>query len=118
MALPQVSLSSGKVSWTPPTTDNTGAALVPADTPTGYVVGLRSLTAVGSAAGTYPIQSPPTAATAVSEALAAINATLKPDDYAASVQAQSANGPSDWASEFQFTGVLPVPNAPTNVSVS
>lgn len=118
MSLPQVSLTTGKVSWTPPTTDNTGQPLVAGDTPTGYIVGLRSLTAANSAAGTYPIQSPVTPANAVTEAISAITANLAADNYAASVQAQSQNGPSLWATEFQFQGVLPVPNAPTNVTAS
>ena len=109
-SLPQVSLTAGKVTWID------GAPVAGADV-TGFIVGLRSLTAVGSAVGTYPITSPPVAADATTEALAAVTASLKPDDYAVAVQAQSANGPSDWSPEFQFTGVLPRPNAPTIVSV-
>lgn len=108
--LPKVPLTTGKVTWVD------GAAVAGADV-TGFVVGLRSLTAVGSVVGTYPITSPPVAADATTEALAAVTASLKPDDYAVAVQAQSANGPSDWSVELQFTGVLPRPNAPTDLSV-
>jgi hypothetical protein len=111
MSLPTVNLVSGAVHWV-------DGAVVPGADVTGFVVGLRSLTAAGSAAGTYPIKSPAVAASAVSEALSAIGQSLKADDYAAAVQAQSANGPSTWSSEFQFTGVLPVPLAPTGVTVS
>lgn len=117
MTLPVVSLVTGKASWTPPTTNTDGSALTSGEV-TGYIVGLRSLTATGSIAGIYSIQSPVTATTAVSEALSAISASLKPDNYAAAVQAQSANGPSTWSGEFQFQGVLPVPNPPSAVSVA
>lgn len=118
MTLPVVNLTSGKVSWVAPTEGTDSQPLSGGDVVTGYIVGLRSLTAVGSAAGTYPIMSPPTAANALTDALSAVNASLKPDNYAVSVQAQSANGPSAWATEFQFQGVLPVPNPPTGVSAA
>jgi len=118
MTLPVVNLTSGKVSWTAPTQGTDNQPLSGGDVVTGYVIGLRSLTAVGSTAGVYPIQSPPTAADALSEALSAVNASLKPDNYAVSAQALSANGPSDWATEFQFQGVLPVPLAPTALSAA
>jgi len=116
MTLPVVSLATGKVGWTPPTANSDGSALTPGEV-TGYIVGLRSLSVAGTVAGTYPIQSPPTSATAVTEALSAITANLKADSYAAAVQAQSANGPSVWSTEAQFQGVLPVPGPPTAVSV-
>lgn len=110
MALPKVSLTTGKVTWVD------GDPVAGADV-TGFVVGLRSLSAVGSTAGTYPMLSPTVAASATADALADITANLKADDYAANVQAQSANGPSDWGTEFQFTGVLPRPNPVSSVSV-
>lgn len=118
MALPQVSLTTGKVSWVAPTVGTDGQPLSGGDVVTGYIVGLRSLTATGSTAGTYPIVSPPTAATALTEALSSITSSLKADSYAVSVQAQSADGPSVWANEFQFQGVLPVPSPPTGVSAA
>lgn len=107
--LPKVSLTTGKVTWT-------DGAPVPGADVTGFIVGLRSLTVAGSLAGTYPIQSPPVAASATTDALSAVTASLKADDYGVAVQAQSANGPSPWSVELQFTGELPLPNAPTNVS--
>lgn len=109
--LPQVSLTTGKVSWVD------GDAVPGADV-TGFIVGLRSLTVAGSAAGTYPIQSPPVAASETTDALSQVTASLKADDYAIAVQAQSANGPSVWSVELQFTGVLPLPNPPSAVSVA
>lgn len=117
MTLPVVSLATGKATWTPPTANTDGSTITTGEV-TGYIVGLRSLTAPGSVVGTYPIQSAPTAATAVSEALDAISANLKADQYAAAVQSQSINGPGPWSTEFQFQGVQPVPGAPTGVSVA
>lgn len=114
---PSVSLATGKVNWQPPTANTDGSPITPEEV-TGYIVGLRSTTAAGSAAGTYPIQSRPTAATAVTEALSAITANLKSDSYAVAVQTQSANGPSAWSAEVLFMGALPVPMPPGNVSVS
>lgn len=114
--LPKVSLATGKVSWTLPTTNSDGSPLTTGEV-TGFIVGLRSLSSTGSAAGTYPIQSPVTAPDAFTEALSAITANLKSDDYAVAVQTESANGPSTWSAEVLFTGVLPVPNPPTDVQV-
>jgi hypothetical protein len=108
--LPKVSLTTGKVTW------SDGAPVQGADV-TGFIVGLRSLTVPGSAPGTYPILSPIVPASATSDALSAVTASLKPDDYAVAVQAQSANGPSVWSVEVAFTGELPRPNSPTDVSV-
>lgn len=113
---PTVSLATGKVTWTPPTTNTDGSALTTGEV-TGYIVGLRSTTVPGNVAGTYPIQSPPTAADAVTEALSAITANLKSDSYAVAVQTQSTDGPSAWSAEVLFTGALPVPNAPSDISV-
>jgi hypothetical protein len=112
-----VSLATGKVTWTLPTANTDGSPLTPGEV-TGFVVGLRSTTASGSAAGKYPIQSPPTAADAVTEALSAITANLKSDSYAVAVQTQSVDGPSAWSAEVLFTGVLPVPLPPGDVQVS
>lgn len=117
MTLPRVSLITGKVGWTPPTTNDDGSAITPGEV-TGYTVGLRSLTAQGSAIGTYPVLSPITSATAVSDALSAISANLKEDDYGVSVRTESTLGPSAWGTEFQFTGVLPRPNPPTAIAAS
>jgi hypothetical protein len=111
-----VSLATGKVSWVP-SLINTDGSPIAAGEITGYIVGLRSTTATGSAAGVYPIQSPVTAPDAISEALSAIKANLKSDDYAVAVQTQSVDGPSDWSVEALFTGALPVPKPPTDVAV-
>lgn len=112
-----VSLATGKVTWTLPTANTDGSPLTPGEV-TGFIVGLRSVNAAGSVAGTYPIQSPPTAADAVTDALSAIAGNLKSDDYAVAVQTQSVDGPSAWSAEVLFTGVLPVPNPPADVAVS
>jgi hypothetical protein len=117
MSLPQVSLTTGKVSWIPPIANADNSPLTPGEI-TGYIVGLRSTTAAGSAAGTYPIHSPLTAPDAVTEAIGAITASLQPDTYAVAVQTQSKNGPSVWSVELLFTGTLPVPAAPTGVQVA
>ncbi len=111
-----VSLATGKVTWTPPTANTDGSALATGEV-TGFIVGLRAVNAAGSVVGTYPIQSPPTAADAVTEALSAITANLKSDDYAVAVQTQSVDGPSLWSAEVLFTGTLPVPNPPADVQV-
>ena len=112
----EVSLATGKVTWTPPSTNTDGSPIAVGEIQ-GYIVGLRSTTASGSSAGVYPIQSPITAPDAVTEALSAITANLKSDNYAVAVQTESANGPSAWSAEVLFTGTLPVPNPPTNVPV-
>ncbi len=114
---PTVSLATGKVSWTPPAANTDGSAITTGEV-TGYIVGLRSTSVPGSAVGTYPIQSPPTAADAVTEALSAITANLKSDFYAVAVQTQSVDGPSAWSAEVLFTGALPIPNPPGDVAVS
>ena len=119
MALPQVSLTTAKVSWVDPTLGTDGQPLSGGDAITGFTVGIRSLTATGSVAGTYPFTAN-AAANATSEAVATVlgAANLKADSYAAAVQALSANGPSAWSAEFSFQGGLPVPLAPTGVSVA
>lgn len=115
--LPKISLATGKTTWSLPTENSDGSPITPGEI-TGFIVGLRSITAAGSAAGTYPIQSPMTAPDAVLEALSAITANLKSDSYALAVQTESGNGPSLWSAEVLFTGVLPVPNPPGDVAVS
>ena len=118
MSLPKVNLNTGKITWTDPTQNSDGSAITAGEV-TGYLIGVRSLTAAGSAVGTYPIQVSVTGASAVSEALSAITPMLKPDDYAVAGQTVSpSNGNSPWSAEFQFTGVLAPPNPPTAVSVA
>lgn len=118
MTLPVVSLTTAKVSWTDPTQGTDGQPLSGGDAVTGYKVGLRSLTAAGSVAGTYPFTAS-VGPTLTSEAVATVlGASMVADSYAAAVQAQSANGASAWSAEFSFQGSLPVPLAPTAVSVA
>lgn len=118
MSLPQVNLNTGHVTWTDPTQNTDGSALTTGEV-TGYRLGLRSLTAAGSAVGTYPITVVATGATAASEQLSAITPMLKPDQYAVAGQTMSTtNGDSAWSAEFEFEGVLPAPNPPSAVTVA
>lgn len=117
MALPLVSLLTGQVGWAAPTKNTDGSA-IPSGELTGFVVGLRSLTVANSAVGTYPIVGPPVPATQLNDSFQAIGQSLRADDYAAVVKATSVNGDSAWSNEIQFTGVLPVPNPPDQVTVS
>jgi len=108
------------VSWTDPTTNTDGSAIAAGEI-TGYTVGVRSVTASGSVAGTYPFTAS-APASSTDELLGAITPTLPPDTYVAAVQSNSAsNGNSAWSSEsnaFTITAPTPAPNPPTNVSVS
>ena len=120
MSLPQVNLTSGTVTWVDTTANVDNSPFTPGEV-SGYVVGLRSLTAAGSVAGTYPILSPLVAADATSDALSKISQSLKPDDYAVSVMAKGVAGVSQdsaWGTEFQFTGVLPQLSPPTGISAA
>lgn len=117
MANPSVNITTGHVSWIDPVDGTDGLPLAGGDVPTSYGVGIRSLTASGSVAGTYP-HTATVAANVTTCALTALTPPLTPDSYAVAVQAVSANGASQWSTEFDFQGVLPVPLAPTGVSVS
>jgi hypothetical protein len=109
--------------WAPPTTNIDGSAVTPGEL-TGVTIGIRSTTATGSVAGTYPIQIAVVGPTLTKELLttayAAGLAVLKPDTYMPSIREESVNGPSAWliesaANTFQI--VPPVPNPPTGFSV-
>jgi hypothetical protein len=115
--LPLVSLQTGTVSWKAPTTNTDGSPIPPGEL-TGYIVGLRSLTAANTSIGVYPILSPKVDATVLQDAFTSIAANLKQDDYATAVKATSVNGDSAWSAEVLFTGVLPIPNPPQEVAVS
>ena len=118
MALPIVPLTTAKVSWVDPTLGTDNQPLSGGDAITGVLVGLRSLTATGSVAGTYPFTAQ-VAANVTTEAVAAVlGANMKADSYAAAVQVLSSNGPAAWSAEFSFQGALPVPLAATGVSVA
>lgn len=115
-AIPTINPSTANFTWVDPTT-NTDGSTIQAGEITGYNVGIRSTTAQGSQAGTYPIVAQVQGATAAKEAVSAIGTVLKPDTYAAAIQSA---GPvnSAWSSEIQFTIAQPVPNPPTGFSVA
>lgn len=112
-----VILSKANVTWVAPTDGTDGLPLSGGDVVTGYIVGARSTTASGSTAGTYPFTA--TVGNVLTVALATVlAANLKADNYAVAVQAQSADGPSAWSSEFDVTVTVAVPNPPISVSVA
>ena len=108
--------TTAKFSWTDPTTNVDGSAIQAGEI-TGYSVGIRSATAAGSVAGTYTVTAAVAGATAANEAVASIGTVLKPDTYAAAIQAV---GPANsaWSSEIEFVIAPPVPSAPTNFGVA
>lgn len=53
---------------------------------TGYQIGIRSSTAAGSVAGTYPITASVTNLAATTELLTALGTVLAPGDYAAAIR--------------------------------
>lgn len=101
-----------QVNWTDPTANVDGSPIAAGEI-TGYTVGVRSTTAAGSAAGTYPY-SVTAPATSTSELLAAITPILPPDSYAAAVQANTAGPSSAWSAEasFAIAAPAPTPNPP------
>lgn len=108
-----------QISWTDPTTNTDGSAIAAGEI-TGYAVGVRSNTAAGSVAGTYPFGAT-APATAVSELLSLLTPVLPPDIYVAAVQAVTANGNSAWSAEsapFTIAPPVVIPNAPSGVTVS
>jgi hypothetical protein len=114
--IPTINPNSAAFSWIDPSTNTDGSPIQPGEI-TGYNIGIRSATAAGSAAGTYPITVQVAGATAAKEAVSAIGTVLKPDTYAAAIQSA---GPvnSAWSAEIQFTIAQPVPNPPTDFSVA
>lgn len=110
--------------WTPATANTDGSAITAGEL-TGVTIGIRSMTAVGSIAGTYPMTIPVPGATVTKELLSAAYAAglamLKPDTYMPSIREESVNGPSLWLAEnlaTQFQIVPPPPNPPGNFSVA
>jgi hypothetical protein len=116
MTTPTINPSTAKFSWTDPTTNVDGSAIQSGEI-TGYSVGIRSATASGSVAGTYTVTAAVSGATAANEAVASIGTVLKPDTYAAAIQAV---GPANsaWSAEIEFIISQPVPSAPTGFSVA
>lgn len=101
--------------WIDPTTNTDGTPITQGEI-TGYTIGIRSLSAAGSAAGTYAIMAQISDPAATTEALSAIGTVLKPDSYAAAIRT-AGPVPSDWTAEQNFTIAAPVPNPPSNFSV-
>lgn len=115
MTIPVIVPATAQFTWTDATKNTDGSALQSGEV-TGFVIGIRSTTATGSVAGTYPINSPSIAASAVSEAVALITPSLQPDSYAAAIR---STGPTNsaWSSEVQFQIVQPVPSPPSAFTV-
>lgn len=112
VSLPTVSVATGKVTVNPPTTNTDGTPIPPGEI-TSYNVGVRSLTATGSVAGTYPFSGSLSAsASPLALTLESLGVT-KADSYAASAQAVTPNGTSAWGPEFSFTAAPSLPNPPT-----
>lgn len=114
--IPTINPATAKFSWTDPTTSVDGSPLQAGEV-TGYAIGIRSATATGSVAGTYPITASVSGAAAANEAVSAIGTVLKPDTYAAAIQSV---GPvnSAWSTEIQFTIAQPVPEPPTGFGIA
>src|ERR1700738_4600550 len=89
-SLPSASLNTDSVSWKPP-------VAAPGAPVTGYLVGVRSLTAAGSVVGVYPMQAQIIAAPATSLPLSAIAGLTKADKYAAAVLAISGRIRGPWS---------------------
>lgn len=122
MSLPVVSNPKPIASWKDPTLDVNGQPLVPGDTPTQYLVGIRDLGAPGSAAGAYPNTFLALGGAATSAPLSSfVGLTLvSGHSYAVAVEAQvGSNGlQSSWSAEYQFTyQPLAAPASPTGISV-
>ena len=114
--IPTINPETAKFTWTDPTTNVDGSPIQAGEI-TGYNLGIRSTTAAGSVAGTYPITVNVAGASAANEAVSAIGQVLKPDTYAAAVQTA---GPvaSAWTAEIEFIIAQPVPNPPSNFSAA
>lgn len=103
-------------SWTDPTTNIDGSPIVAGEI-TGYIIGIRSTTATGSVAGTYPITANVAGAAATMELLSALGTTLKPDTYAAAIRT-AGPVPSLFSTEATFTITPPQPNPPTGFTAA
>lgn len=101
-----------KFTWIPATTNTDGTPITDGEI-TGYTLGIRSTTAAGSVAGTYPILAKINDPKATSETISAIGMVLKPDTYAAAIRSE---GPEEsaWTNEVIFPVSAPVPNPPLN----
>jgi len=104
------------ISWTDPTTNVDGTPIAAGEI-TGYAVGVRSTTASGSAAGTYPYTASAPSSSS-SELLSALTPLLTAGTYVAAVQAVTAAGNSAWSAESSPFTITEIPNPPSNVLVS
>lgn len=116
MTIPTINPSTANFTWTDPTANADGSAIQAGEI-TGYSIGIRSATAAGSVAGTYTVTAAVSGAAAAKEAVASIGTVLKPDTYAAAIQAM---GPvnSAWSTEIEFVIAQPVPASPTAFTIS
>jgi hypothetical protein len=107
------------IAWKDPTTNVDGSPIADGEI-TNYLIGVRSTTVAGSAAGTYPVQANAAGAAASSELISALGEVLVPDTYAVAVQTVGPTN-SAWSAETTFViapPVLPVPNPPTGLTVT
>jgi hypothetical protein len=97
--------------WSIPTTNTDGSAVTAGEI-TGFNLGVRPSTGT---AGTYPILTAISSATATSEPLASLSTILVAGSYAAAIQ---TTGPTNsaFSTEITFTIAAPVPTAPTGFS--
>ena len=102
--------------WVDPTTNVDGTPIAAGEV-TGYTIGIRSTTATGSVAGTYPIMAQVSGATATNELLTALGTVLKPDTYAAAIQT-AGPVPSAFTAEVTFTIAPAQPSPPTGFTVA
>lgn len=111
------------ISWTDPTLDSSGNPLVPSDSPTQYLVGIRDVNAAGSAVGTYPNTYTATGGGATSCPLSDLGlALVYGHTYAVAAESQVGNPEtlqSTWSAEYQFLWEpIAAPAAPTGVAVA
>jgi len=119
MTIPVINPNTAKFSWTDATTNADGSPIQSGEI-TGYVVGVRSAegtTQPDPLTGSYPLNSPTVAASAVSEAVAAMSPMLQPDTYFAAVRSVGPMN-SAWSAETEFTIAQPQPNPPTSFGVA
>jgi hypothetical protein len=114
VSLPNVSLSTGAVTVIPPTTNTDGTPVTPTEI-LSYTVGVRSLTASGTAAGTYAFSTSLTPPNLVAT-LTSLDVTAA-DSYAAAASATTAAGTTPFGPEVSFEVAPSLPNPPT-VSVA
>jgi len=98
--------------WVDPTTNTDGTPITAGEV-TGYLIGIRSTSATGSVAGTYPITASIANPTATAELFTQLGTVLAfATPFAAAIKTvgsvSSAYGP-----ETTFTLAAPTPNPPS-----